>query len=429
MRLRQRTGRGGEAITVIPATAKSTFPIVGWGGPSGAMIRPEILRGMAEAGFTVSHSWVTGDASAVARVLDVAAEAGMPLLLAHAAWHVADDFVLDDARRRDIEWLVRSVRGHPGLFGYHLRDEPRFGLLPLLAEAEAFMRSVDDEHLVYVNHFPPIEGWGAPTAEAFWWRYVGLSKPRLLSFDHYPITIGTESEVRAGAGLPHVFPVAKIVVKPDFFSCLEIVRSVSVASGIPFWAFACSVRHGPHPLPTEGHLRFQLMNDLAYGARGLQYFTYAHDGAMVRPDGTLTETWELARKINRDILAMAPVLGGLRSIGVFRTGPLWDGTRRLHRSHLEPLVECEGDAVTIGFFLDPGERLHLMLVNGSPVDWSRVTLRVRVSRPEDKLYVFDPPGGEFRELWPANPREQLVTFAPGEGRLFRVGGEGKGAGF
>jgi len=258
---------------------------------------------------------------------------------------------------------------------------------------------------------------------------VELAKPRILSFDHYPVMVATEADLQANAGQANVFPQAKLLLKPDFFSCLEIVHAVSVATRIPFWAFTCSVRHGPYPTPTEGHLRFQLMSDLAYGARGLQYFTYAHDGAMVRPDGSVTETWELARRINRDVHAMAPVLSRLSNIGVFRTGPLWDGTRHLHRSHLDPLVECEGDPVTIGFFQDPKGLLYLMVVNGSPVDWSRVTLKVQVPRPEDRLYVLDLASGDFRELWPANPRSQLVTLSPGEGRLFRVGGSGKGVSF
>jgi hypothetical protein len=93
------------------------------------------------------------------------------------------------------------------------------------------------------------------------------------------------------------------------------------------------------------------------------------------------------------------------------------------------VVECDGDPVTIGFFEDPEELLHLMVVNGSPVDWSRVTLKVNVPRAEDRLYVLDLGSGEFRELWPANPRSQIVTLAPGEGRLFRVGGSGRGVNF
>jgi hypothetical protein len=248
----------------------------------------------------------------------------------------------------------------------------------------------------------------------------------MLSYDHYPIMVGSRAEIEAlvAEGAPNVFPAAKLIVKPDFFSCLELLRSLSNGSGLPFWAFTCAVRHGPYPTPTAGHMRFQLMNDLAYGARGLQYFTYAHDQAMVRPDGSTTETWELARQINAEIHAMAPVLRTLQNVGTFRTGPLWAGTQPLHRSHLAPALACEGDAVTLGLFEDPEARLHMMVVNGSPVDWASIHLKVDVDPAQQRLYVFDHHDGAFRELWPADPRDQLVTLAPGEGRLFRVSSEG-----
>ena len=118
------------------------------------------------------------------------------------------------------------------------------------------------------------------------------------------------------------------------------------------------------------------MNDLAYGAKGLQYFTYAHDAAMVHEDGTTTETWEIARRVNADIHKLGSTLGNLSNIGTFRTGPLWSGTQHLHRSHLAPLVDCEGDPVTIGFFQDKDTRLYLMVVNGSPCTWAKITLKL-----------------------------------------------------
>ena len=403
------------------------FPIMGWAGPAGAMIRPDVLRGMAEAGFTVSHSGVSGDASEVIKALDVAAAANIKLLLVHPIWHVSDDYKLDDERKAQVRALVEAVRDHPGLYGYHLRDEPRFELLPLLAEVYAFMRSLDPFHAIYINHFPPIEGWGAPTAEAFWRRYIETTAPQFLSYDHYAITVATAAEMKEHAGEPNVFPAEKLIVKPDYFDCLELLRGLSLAYKTPFWAFTCSVRHGPYPPPTEGHIRFQLMNNLAYGALGLQYFTYAHDSAMVRPDGSTTPSWEIARRVNADVHTLGPVLRGLRNIGVFRSGPLWSGTRHLHRSHLASLVQCEGDPVTIGFFQDAEDRLYLLVVNGDPTSWSRITLKVNVSK--EKLYCFDYGDAVFRELWPPDPHNQMVALAPGEGKLFKVGGEGQGQNF
>jgi len=406
---------------------EDVFPIVGWAGPSGEMIRDEIMAGMAEAGFTVSHSSAGDELDAVLRALDVAHGNGVRLLLNHPVWHVGDEFILDEGRKQAIREVVQRVKDHPGLYGYALRDEPRFGLLETLAQVSRFIRTMDESHICYINHYPPIRGFGAPTVEAFWQRYIELVKPQLLSYDHYPITIGTQADVDAQADAPHVFPEEKIVVKPDYFECLELLRTLSVGHGIPFWAFTCSVRHGAYPTPTEGHLRFQLMNDLAYGARGLQYFTYAHDGALVRPDGSFTETWEMARRINAEVHTLAPILRKLRNVGVFRTGPLWSGTRRPQPSD-EPLgVFCEGDPVTIGFFLDPDDLLHLFVVNGNPCSWARITLKVNVK--DEKLYMIDPKDRTIRELWPPNARNQLVTLAPGEGRLFQVGGPGEGKNF
>lgn len=415
------------------------FPIVGWAGPADEMIRPAVMSGMAEAGFNVSHSWVHGDLAALRRALDVAADSGVRLLLAHQSWHVGDAEQFGDRRMEEIAALVAALKDHPGLYGYYLRDEPHFDQLPKLARVHAFIGERDPDHLCYINHFPPIEGWGAPTAEAFWRRYIELTQPQVLSFDHYPITVASQAALAAQVDAPNAFPAAHLLVKPDFFSCLDLLRTLSNGTGLPFWAFTCAVRHGPYPMPTEGHLRFQLMNNLAYGARGLQYFTYAHNGALIGPDGTPTPTWALAKRINAEIHALAPVLRSLRNIGVFRSGPLWAGTQPPHRSHRSPLLDCDGDPVTLGVFLDQVERLHLWVVNGSPVDWASVRIKLDVDPQAQRLYVFDmnalnpeAPSTKqngFRELWPADPRDQLVTLAPGEGRLFKLDSRGLGVSF
>jgi hypothetical protein len=187
------------------------------------------------------------------------------------------------------------------------------------------------------------------------------------------------------------------------------------------------VRHGPYPTPTEGHMRFQLFSDLAYGAKGLQYFTYAHDRAMVLPDGSTTETWEIAKRINAEIHTLAPILRRLRNVGVFHNGQLWSGTRGIPKSG-EPLsFNVKGDQVTVGVLLDESGQRYLMVVNANPCDWARISLEVNVK--DEKLYFVDPRDRTIRELWPANPKAQLVTLAPGEGWLFQVGGQGEGKNF
>jgi hypothetical protein len=403
---------------------KNTIPILGWAGPCNEMINDKVMSGMAEAGFTISHSSAGTKIKDILHALDVAHNNNIRLMLRHPAWHINDNFTLNETRKEEIKEMVLAVRDHPGLYGYHLRDEPLFPMLDTIAAAKHFINSLDNYHTCYINHNPPIYTCGAPTIEYFWQYFIEQTQPDFLSYDHYPITVGTQSQINASIEEPNVFPEEKIIVKPDYFECLELIRNFSVRINIPFWAFTCSVRHGPYPTPTEGHIRFQLMNDLAYGARGLQYFTYAHDEALVRTDGSHTETWEIARRVNGDIHRLSLILTKLRNIGVWRTGSLWSGTRKLPFTTEHLGINCEGDPVTMGFFVDPDNLRYVLIVNGNPCSWSHITLKANVDN--EKLYVVDPKDAVVRELWPVNPRNQVVSLAPGEGRLFQIGGHGEG---
>lgn len=400
--------------------ADQTFPIVGWAGPGGEMIRPEVMAGMREAGFTVSHS--SPSPGKRLEALDIAHAAGVRLLLCDPAYHVGDDFELTPATREEIARIVAEVKDHPGLYGYHLRDEPQFGLFGRLAEVMAYFRELDPYHLAYINHFPAVtqSAWGAGSIEVFWREYIRRVKPTMLSYDHYPLTVVTRQELtNADPADPTYFPAERLRVKPDYFEGLEVVRRFSLEYELPFWVFTCSVRHGAYPTPTEGHLRFQLMHDLAYGAKGLQYFTYAHEEGLIDAAGRPRPTWEMARRINREVHAWAPVLHELRSLAVYHTGPLWSGTRRLPPDQGPLGVGCEGDPVTIGVFEDPQGVRHLMLVNKDLTAPARVTLKVNLG--DQELLEVSPKDGRLERPWPYSPQAQMVMLSSGQGRLFRVG--------
>ena len=57
----------------------------------------------------------------------------------------------------------------------------------------------------------------------------------------------------------------------------------------------------------------------------------------------------------------------------------------------------------------------------------RITLKVNVQ--DERLYFFDPRDRKAYELWPVNPRAQMVVLAPGEAGLVQIGGEGQGRNF
>jgi len=393
------------------------FPIVGWAGPSGDMIRLEIMRDMRKAGFTVNF----GDAGSrdPIEVLDVVHQAGMRMIFNHPLLHVADDLVLTDERHSAVEALVRRIKDHPGLYMYSLRDEPRLKTMDPLGQMAEVVRQIDRYHPCYVNHHPPIGGRESATAEELLRLACKHMAPDFLSYDHYVMCVASQDELRAEEGAPWMFPEMNLRMKPDFYQCLQFFRGLAQVHHVPFWAFSNSVRHGSYPSPTEGQIRMQLMSALAYGAGGLQYFTYASDSAMVRPDGTTTQTWEMARRVNTDIHAMVPVLRKLESIGVYHTGPIWPMTERLPKD----LLEIEGDPALVGVFRGRDDGLiYLMVASKTPCAWSMLYLKPFEPKP---FFELDVRNGAWAKPFPRKPERQPLTLAPGEARLLRLGGEGE----
>ena len=70
------------------------------------------------------------------------------------------------------------------------------------------------------------------------------------------------------------YPVTNEGVRQLWYENLMIIAEESEKAGLPFWAFAMSVPHWNYPVPTLASLRMQMYTNLAYGAQGLQYFTY-----------------------------------------------------------------------------------------------------------------------------------------------------------
>ncbi|MBL9214156.1 MAG: hypothetical protein JNG83_01640 [Opitutaceae bacterium] len=397
--------------------------VTAWIGPGGAALTDTTMRDLAAAGFNISLSFLQPENLTAA--LDVAHRHGVRLIVMLDEFRVTEAFVFDEAKKQSLRRTIHAVRHHPGLYGYFLSDEPAVSRFGLLAEVAAFIRAEDPDHLALINLETPVrqDGFGAGSAELKWGRFIDAVKPAVLSSHQYPIRIGWEEEFgRLGNGANRF---GSVIVKPEMFEVLEHYRSFSLARGIPFWAFACSVHHGPYPPPTEGFLRFQLLCNLAYGARGLQYFTYAYASALVRPDGTPQPELAVAARVNRELHQLWRVLGELQSIAVYHAGPPWSGTRALPPGNQPMTVNLKGDPAVVGVFQDREGMKYVLLVNRNPVDWGRFEIEAHVQEgPDQHLTFLDPEDGVFFRRWPYRAGFLPVTLPPGGGILFRLGGDG-----
>jgi hypothetical protein len=119
--------------------------------------------------------------------------------------------------------------------------------------------------------------------------YLKVVKPALFSWDAY-WQMHEEGELRY------------------YFDNLEVVRRNCLKAKVPFNQIIVSLAHMGYRECSEGDLRWQVWTSLAYGSRGIQYFTYVHVPGMATGDapglldkyGNRDQKYGFVQKINQD---------------------------------------------------------------------------------------------------------------------------------
>jgi hypothetical protein len=301
--LNTRARHEGEP-PVLPASAPPApiFPLFGWHGvpdPDEANIIGQVECGMTVASF------------AGPKALPFCEKHGIPVILSDP--RIRHDWTAGNEKELEagIRAAAKEYGQHPGVFGFYVRDEPGAADFQNLARTAAILREAAPNKLVYINLFPNYasqEQLGTPTYLEHLNRFCDIVKPAFISYDNYFGMLGEEP-------------------RPEYFANLETVRQVSLERGVPFWNIILSTPHYGYREPTEWDMHFQVFTTLAYGGKGLSYFTYfTPQGANYRLGpldqfGGKTPMWNYVRRCNFQVRALAPILLRLRSTGVYYTNP------------------------------------------------------------------------------------------------------------
>mgnify|MGYP000964653651 CR=1 FL=1 len=259
------------------------FPIVAWVGITYPNLSIENFQRMKEAGININCSrYPNIDSMQIA--LDLSFEVGIKTLID-----------CPELTNNTVE-TVNRFRNHPANAGYFLKDEPSANQLPYYSNLAKLIESIDNSRFCYINLLPTYAGsdvYGTSTYNEYIQSYTMEIPLKILSFDHYPI-IGTN-------------------VRYDWYNNLEIVKDVTAKTNIPFWAFALTTAHNSYPVTDLNQLRLQIYSNLAYGAKGIQFFSYQttlkndyHMGPIER-DGSKTVVYDYIKTINEEIHAISPI--------------------------------------------------------------------------------------------------------------------------
>lgn len=209
----------------------------------------------------------------------------------------------------ELRKMVRLVKDHPALWGYQLIDEPNADRFPYIYNGKKVINEIDAEHPCYINlhgdgcTLGPNGSYHTNSYDEYLERCVNESHTDFLTFDVYPC-------------------ITDRVIDYPWYSSLEQVAAKAEKYGMKFWAFAATCRfqdgNGWQAIPSPATLRLQDYTNLAYGAQGLEYFTWAATSGNfgcwvldVNGDiNTENPTFEYLQAMNRELQKRAFVFDG-----------------------------------------------------------------------------------------------------------------------
>jgi hypothetical protein len=211
-----------------------------------------------------------------------------------------------------------------------------------------------------------------------------------------------------------------------FYTNMAAIRRASQKAGIPFWNVILANSHFSYMEPTGATLRLQAYSTIAYGGRGIEYFTYFSPKignfrlAPVDQFGHRTATWYKLQRLNYQIRELAPWLIKLHSTGVYHSAPLPEGAEPIAKSSLIKQVRATtfqsppvAPEYLIGEFRDGEGHPFLMVVNKS-LKYS-IRYAIDLKDRDRHLVMVSPYTGQLVSF-----AGEMNWLAPGAGALLEV---------
>ena len=355
-------GTLGQTLSQEKLKSAGVIPVMSWGGIAQKEVSVESYKKLKDVGVNIDIAFFS-NADAIAQALDAAGKAGVKLM------------ITCPELKTDPEKTANRFKSHAALEGYYLGDEPGKPAFQELADLQQRLKTADPKHYSFVNLYPNINSNKSKFGTKDYGEYIStfdkLFPAPFISFDFYPVVDG---------GL-----------HPRWFENLEFFAAKYRTEGRPFWAFALTTSYlaysddavqpslndfyqlyktyNPektfvHDIPTLASLRLQIYADLAYGAQGIEYWSFRGFGSPLDAQGKRTVVYDRLQKVSNEIQQLSGVFLGAKVVSVAQTGlNIPNETKRL--SELPApihLLETVGEGAVVSV-LENGKNTFLVIVN------------------------------------------------------------------
>ncbi len=410
-------------VGCVPANAgwkQDRFMITVWCNPP-AEEGP--LTDYRDEGYTLA--WVPAERLDMAQKLGLQGMLRDPLLETPATLDTAEG-------RAQLDALIEKVKNHPAMEAYYLVDEPGVSAFEGWGKMVAYLKERDPKHLAYINLYPTyaskeqlnlsadeirkISTTGdqiftalageqgsvdvALAYKQYLQRFVDVVKPELISYDHY-----------------HFFGWGD---GAQYFLNLELIRSAALTAKLPFLNIIQADRFDQGwRRPNANEMRFLVYTTMAYGGRGISYFTYwgpeSYHG--LYEDGKRTPYALDAAVLNKEMAILGPELMKLTSTEVYHTGDIAFGARAIPADC--PIQVSSKSPSLLGLFTENTGTDAFMIMNRDYKNLSSVKLTF--AKGITGLREFNRKTKKWQtyvKLTDGGPA--VVLLQPADGRLFKL---------
>lgn len=277
-------------------TISNKIPIVAWWlTPNKNYPKDQKIKDIKDCGFNTILYYDEGKPSADS-ICKIASRNGIDVIL--GAYKLKSD---------KAQSYINKLSSNNNIIGWYLKDEPLFKDLPALKIEYDNLIKYTNGKPIYINligcRSDKYTG-PCPTIGEYLDTIETLFHPHIWSFDYYPISVD-DGNLK--------------VQYNQFFKSLKAFHDKSLQTGRPFWSFCETVEYKrpeiERPAATIPFLRFEAFSALAFGAKGIVYWSYeltkSRKGqfisALIDSTGRKTPAWHHAQMVNQEISAFSSI--------------------------------------------------------------------------------------------------------------------------
>jgi len=312
--------------------------------------------------------------------------------------------------------------------GWNLKDEPHISESDTLLNLANYYYKKASDKLVYVNLLPIYGFETKPEYEDYLDAYLTDTTLKVASFDFYPFH--------------------ETYFQGTYFTNLQMITER--AKDRPVWVCPLTVKHATYLDPERYHLYFMVFGPLAYGIKGITYYTYetikksesnyVYENALIDTLSTPTSKYFIVKDINRFVSQLAgPVIMNSTRIGTYHVSEAPFDLEPLDQKYLlndmTPLISTISNTnILTGVFrsnADPSS-YYLFMHNKNDQSYSNIYVSLKgnhhnnisVSAPVEEFAsakdTFNLPDTYYNSTY--NETSFYVDFKPGELRIVKVMG-------